>query len=139
MLLQCICPWEVRISQCNPNHGLRSVGDSPWFHNLTQELFPILDFWDTEIPLIFLVFLSEWSNEIYRRWKSPSILVIEDHGGFCFQDKHYIILQEKKYCCGKAVNIFQGRGVRSHAKTCILASLRLIIKMSRYVYFIKLE
>ena len=63
---------------------------------------------------------------------------------FVFKIKTISYFKKKCTAVEKAVTIFQrkrrlGRGVRIHANTCILVSLRLIIKRSRYVYITKLE
>lgn len=61
---------------------------------------------------------------------------------FVFKVKTMTYFKKSGIAVEKAVTIFQkkrklGRGVRSHVKTCVLVSLSLIIKRSRYVYFIK--
>ena len=59
---------------------------------------------------------------------------------FIFKLKAMVHVKESGPAVEKTVTIFQkqrklGRRVRSHAKTWVLVSLRLMTERSRYVYF----
>lgn len=79
--------------------------DSPWYHNLAKELFPTLDFWEVGEMLIFWTLVCS-KQEICGKGSSLSGLVVENHCGFCFQDKDYDSFQENWYCCGKSCYYF---------------------------------